>query len=129
MITAQLSLGGRWMQVGACINVQSGEINYIRDEKAGVPVPLAGIHGRLYFIPRLMGRASLEYFYINTNGYEVMAKDFRFSLEYYFPKNFGAGAAYSVMEYDVNKFPFNKDFTGEVNYDLKGFSAFLAVRF
>jgi hypothetical protein len=129
IITAGLSIGGKWIQAETGINVQSGELIYSRDVKAGVPVPLAGLHASVNITPQLMGRASAEYLHLSIRGYSATAEDYRIAAEYYFLKNLGAGIGYSFMKYQVNKFPFNNDFSGEIDYSLKGFSFLLAARF
>lgn len=127
--TAGLSFGLRWMDVNTGILFQSGELQYSDDENVGVPAPLVGLHGSVYVTPRLLGRFSLEYFRVNSTSFYAKAADHRFSVEYYFLKNLGAGVSYSIMDYEVNKFPFNDEFSGEINYSLKGFSLFVAARF
>jgi hypothetical protein len=126
--TAGLSFGLRWLQIETGINVESDGYQYARDQKVGVPAPLAGLHGSVYITSHVLARTSLEYFHINLSGYEATARDHRFSLEYYPIKNLGIGGAYSITKYDASKFPFNNDFSGELNYSLKGFSVFAALR-
>ena len=127
--TAGFSFGLRWMQVSTGIKFQSAELQYSDDEKLGVPAPLLGLHGSVYITPRLLGRLSLEYFRINSGSLHAKAADHRFSVEYYFLKNIGAGVSYSKIDYEVNKFPLNNEFSGGINYSLKGFTVFAALRF
>ncbi|MFI5219501.1 MAG: hypothetical protein ACHQNT_08420 [Bacteroidia bacterium] len=127
--TAGISFGMRWMDVNTGITFQSEELQYSDDENVGVPAPLLGLHGSVYITPRLLGRFSLEYFRIHSSSFYAKAADHRFSAEYYFLKNLGAGVSYSIIDYEVNKFPFNNEFSGEINYSLKGFSLFVAARF
>jgi hypothetical protein len=129
VFSAGVLLGFRWMELGTGIKLESGEFQYARDEKIGVPAPLLGVHGSAYITSHFLARATLEYFHLNIQGYEALAADHRFSLEYYPLKNLGIGSAYYITRYKVTKFPFEKDFSGEVDYSLKGLSFFVGLRF
>lgn len=124
-----IALGAKWMHIETGIEVQSSDVYFSQTEKGDIPVPLIGLNFSSYVTPRLLARASFEYFHINIKNYKATAQDFSVSGEYYIFKNLGVGAAYSNSFYEIYKFPFNDDFSGKVNYSIKGLSVFLSARF
>lgn len=129
VVAAGLSLGARWLELGAGLSVFSEGNRYKQEVTAELPVLLPGFHGRVSVTSRLRAAISFEYLKLHIQDFEGKAIDHRFSLEYYPLKNLGIGADYSMMNYKLNKAPFHNDFSGEINYSLKGFGVFATLRF
>lgn len=129
VVTAGLSLGARWLQVEAGIELTAEGVSYKEDKGAEFPVFMPGIHGSVYLTPRLLTRLSLEYLHLHISNFDATSADYRLSVEYYLLKNFGIGAGYSFTKFNITDLPLNKDFAGEVIYSLRGFGVYAAIRF
>lgn len=128
---AGITVGARWLQIGTGIRFESTNTlqSYSQSSDIGVPTILFGLHGSGYLTPKLLGRYTFEYFQLNIEGIKATVSDNRFSLEYFFFKNYGAGLSFAATEYKVTDLPLLDNFDGEIKFRFSGFSLFLTARF
>ena len=92
------------------------------------PGVLIGLNNRVYFLPNLYGRSSLEYFSLKIGNIRAGLLEASLSLEYYFIKNLCAGI--SALAYFLKIDSQSEDnFNGEITYNFKGLSLYLGARF
>ena len=127
--TAGLSLGGRWTYFDAGIASKDGEFSFSAKQTRWIPVILPGVHGSVYITPQLLGRVSYEYFSLAIKGTRGTVSSGEASLEYFILRKLGIGASYSLLNYNITKFPDNEAFIRDINYSLNGFTVFAAARF
>jgi hypothetical protein len=92
------------------------------------PGLLLGLSNKVFFLPKLLNRTSLEYFGIKVGTVRAELFEARLAFEYYFFKNLGLGLLGMANILKVRSDSQEK-FNGEVDYTFKGLSFYLIARF
>jgi len=127
---AGLAVGIRYMQIKTGVELKAQNVeDYNESVNIPAPVPVLGIFGAAYLTDAFRMRYSFDYFTLSVEGTKGGVLDNRFALEYYVIKYLGVGAAINFLSYQVKEIPLEKDFDGQVKYNLNGFSFYLTGRF
>lgn len=129
LATAGLSLGLRYLKMEAGVDAESYGQHFIRDGSFNLPIPVVGAHASVYILPRLLGRASLDYFSITIDGTKGKSVDASLSGEYYLLKYLGVGAAFTYFSVDAENLPENDLYLRDIKYHVSGLSLYAALRF
>ncbi len=128
-VNAGLSLGLRWMTMSAGLSATYNDVTASRDEHMQVPVILPGVYGNMEIVPSLFGRISVEYLKLKLSGTPTSVLEAQASGEYFIIQNLGVGLAYSITHFKAEDLPENDISLRDIDYSLKGFSFFAALRF
>lgn len=92
------------------------------------PGMLLGFNSSLYILPNLCSRSSLEFFSLKIADIYAQLFEANIAFEYYFIENLGVGISALANVYKM-KSERKEDYNGEISYNFKGFSLYLAARF
>ena len=98
------------------------------EETLLAPGILFGLNNSVYFLPKLYGRSSMEYFSLKIGDIKASLFEVKMGLEYYFFKNLGVGIASLAYVLKINS-ESQDELNGQVLFDFKGLSLYLAARF
>jgi hypothetical protein len=125
---AGVSAGLRYVRFNTSINAQLNTEAYSSTAAVGAPAILLGLHGSAYLTPRLLGRYSMETFYLSVQDVNIRVLETSVSLQYYITKNIGLGAGYASSNYQVRQIPFDDSFKGKVTFAFEGVTLFASFR-
>jgi hypothetical protein len=129
IVTAGLSIGGRYLMMNAGIHADSMGYVFDKSEDLDAPVIVPGIFAGAYALPGLLFRGSLEYFTLSISGTTGTVLESQLSAEYYLLKYLGIGVGYSWTHFKVEDLPENDIYLKNVNYRVDGLNLFAAFRF
>lgn len=125
---AGFSAGLRYVRFNTRLNASFNGKSFGEQAVVGAPALLLGLHGSAYLTPRLLGRYSLEFFYLSVADVNIRVLENNFSLQYFLTKNIGLGAGYAGSNYQVRQIPLSDDFKGKVIFAFEGFTLFASIR-
>lgn len=126
---AGVSLGARYMKIKAGFEAYSYGLSFKRDESYNIPVLLPGVHVSAYIFPNTLFRGSAEFLSVKINDTNGKIANAQISLEHYFLKFVGGGVGYSFNRIEATNIPENEAYLRDIEYQLKGFTFFAALRF
>ena len=91
------------------------------------PLPTIGVYGAYAFTPRWLLSGRVDYFSLNYQDYDGRLLNFSAGVDYRFARNFGVGAGYRYVDYDLTAT--KTKFEGGVNYNFKGPMLYLVGSF
>jgi len=91
------------------------------------PLPTIGLYGAYAFSPRWLLSGRLDYFSLNYDDYDGSLKNFTAGIDYRFTRNFGIGAGYRYVDYDltITKSSYN----GAIRYKFNGPTVYAVASF
>lgn len=91
------------------------------------PLPTIGLYGAYAFSPRWLLSGRLDYFSLNYSDYDGSLKNFTAGIDYRITRNFGIGAGYRYVDYDltVTKSSYN----GAIRYKFNGPTVYAVASF
>lgn len=125
---AGLSAGLRFVQFNTSLDAKFNQEQFSESAKIGAPAVLFGLHGSAYLTPRLLGRYSWDYFYLEVAGMNLRVVETNVNLQYFITKKLGLGAGYAGSNYKVREIPLSDSFRGEVTFAFEGFTLFASFR-
>ena len=128
-LNAGFSLGFGYSILKAGVDANSYGLTYKKDVSLNVPVLLPGIHVNVYILPNTLLRTSAEFLSIKINNSNGKIRAAQVSLEQYIFKFLGAGVGYSINKIQAENIPKNEAFLSDLDFEAKGFSFFVALRF
>jgi len=91
------------------------------------PLPTIGIYGAYAFSPKWLLSGRVDYFSLSSGDYDGSLVNFTAGLDYRFTRNFGVGAGWRYVDYDltVTKTRYN----GGITYKFNGPTLYASVSF
>jgi hypothetical protein len=129
IVTAGLSLGGRYMMIQSGFTATSYGNEFTRSEKINVPLILPGIYGSVWLPPGFIVRGSLEYLRAKVSNTTASALEASAAVEFYPIRFIGVGAGFSVMDIRADDIPENEIYLEDIRYTIRGFSVYAVLRF
>ncbi|HQV00237.1 MAG: hypothetical protein JNK61_10110 [Bacteroidia bacterium] len=127
---AGAAFGIRFLRIKTGAKLETNNFSKFDESVAiAAPAPVFGLYGNAYLNEQLMFRCSFDYFSVSIKGIRGFVIDNNLSLEYYFIKNLGVGAAVNFLAFRIDDLPIGENFDGQIKYNLSGFSLFLAAKF
>ncbi len=91
------------------------------------PLPTIGLYGAYAFSPRWLLTGRVDYFSLNYNDYDGSLKSVSAGIDYRVTRNFGVGAGYRYVDYDLTVSKSN--FNGGVRYKFSGPTVYAIASF
>jgi len=82
------------------------------------PLPTIGLYGAYAFSPRWLLSGRVDYFSLNYGDYDGSLTNFTVGVDYRIARNFGIGAGYRYVDYDVDVTKSN--YNGSIRYKFNG---------
>ena len=82
------------------------------------PLPTIGLYGAYAFSPRWLLSGRVDYFSLNYGDYDGSLTNFTAGVDYRFTRNFGIGAGYRYVDYDVDVT--KSSYNGSIRYKFSG---------
>jgi hypothetical protein len=91
------------------------------------PLPTIGLYGAYAFSPRWLLSGRVDYFSLKHGDYDGSLTNFAAGIDYRFTRNFGVGAGYRYMNYDLTST--KAKYNGGVEYKFSGPTLYAAMSF
>ena len=91
------------------------------------PLPTIGLYGAYAFSPRWLLSGRVDYFSLNYGDYDGSLKNFTAAIDYRLTRNFGVGAGYRYVDYDLSVT--KSSFNGDIRYKFNGPTVYSVVSF
>lgn len=129
LVTAGISLGGRYMMISSGIKATSYGNVFERNEKFNTPLVLPGAYASIWLPPGFIVRGSVEYMKAKISSSTASALETSAAIEFYPIRFIGIGAAISMMNIKAEDLPQNNLYLQDIRYSIKGFSVYGVLRF
>ena len=115
-----VSVGLHTTGIGLKLNEVGGAI--AEDESFTAPLPMVGLRSDVILTPRWRMKIDVNLFYLEYDKYTGRLGDTYVGVEYLPWKNFGFGAGFNYINYQIEVDPGSEiDFYGQVKFQLTGF--------
>jgi len=91
------------------------------------PLPTIGLYGAYAFSPRWLLSGRVDYFSLNYGDYNGSLVNVTAGIDYRFHRNFGVGAGYRYVDYDVDIT--KSSYNGNVTYKFSGPTVYAVASF
>lgn len=129
IVTAGLSLGGRYMMIQSGFKATSFGNIFERYDKFNVPLFLPGVYASVWLPPGFIVRGSVEYMKGKFSNTTAKAVEANAAIEFYPIRFIGIGAGLTYMNMEAQDLPQNDLYLKDIQYSIKGIILYGVLRF